>query len=80
MILFIAEKKGLGEVIALALGNGINRGSYIECGADVVTWGSGHLLELVEPQSHNPAYEKWNAADLPLKLRPQRYISVKLVA
>lgn len=73
MRLFIAEKKGLGEVIALALGNGINRGSYIECGADLVTWGSGHLLELVEPQSHNPAYEKWNAADLPLKLRPQRY-------
>lgn len=73
MRLFIAEKKGLGEVIALALGNGVSRGGYIECGADIVTWGSGHLLELVEPQSHNPAYEKWNAADLPLKLRPQRY-------
>jgi DNA topoisomerase-3 len=54
MRLFIAEKKGLGEVIALALGNGVNRGGYIECGTDVVTWGSGHLLELVKPESHNP--------------------------
>ena len=80
MRLFIAEKKGLGEVIALALGNGVNRGGYIECGADVVTWGSGHLLELVKPESHNPAYEKWNAADLPLKLRPHRYQPIERTA
>lgn len=73
MRLFIAEKKGLGEVIAQALGNGVNRGGYIECGNDVVTWGSGHLLELVTPEQHNPAYAKWNEADLPLKLRPHRY-------
>ena len=73
MRLFIAEKKGLGEVIAQALGNAVNRGGYIECGNDVVTWGSGHLLELVTPEIHNPAYAKWNEADLPLKLRPHRY-------
>lgn len=80
MRLFIAEKKGLGEVIALALGNGVNRGGYIECGTDVVTWGSGHLLELVKPESHNPAYEKWNEADLPLKLRPHRYQPIERTA
>lgn len=80
MRLFIAEKKGLGEVIALALGNGVNRGGYIECGNDVVTWGSGHLLELVKPESHNPAYEKWNEADLPLKLRPHRYQPIERTA
>jgi DNA topoisomerase-3 len=73
MRLFIAEKKGLGEVIAQALGNGVNRGGYIECGNDVVTWGSGHLLELVPPESHNPDYAKWNVAHLPLQLRPHRY-------
>ncbi|RAH26345.1 type IA DNA topoisomerase [Pantoea agglomerans] len=73
MRLFIAEKKGLGEVIAQALGDGVNRGGYIECGDDVVTWGSGHLLELVTPEQHNPSYAKWNEADLPLKLRPHRY-------
>lgn len=81
MRLFIAEKKGLGEVIALALGNGINKGGYIECGNDdVVTWGSGHLLELVAPESHNPAYAKWNQADLPLKLRPHRYQPIERTA
>jgi DNA topoisomerase-3 len=80
MRLFIAEKKGLGEVIAQALGNGINHGGYIECGSDVVTWGSGHLLKLVEPEQHNPAYEKWNEADLPLKLRPHRYEPIERTA
>lgn len=72
MRLFIAEKKNLGEIIAQALGNGVNRGSYIECGDDVVTWGSGHLLESVPPETHNPSYVKWNTADLPLKLRPRQ--------
>ncbi|KGT87024.1 DNA topoisomerase III [Erwinia typographi] len=80
MRLFIAEKKGLGEVIAQALGNGVNRGGYIECGEDVVTWGSGHLLELVSPEQHNPAYAKWNEADLPMKLRPHRYQPIERTA
>ncbi|EPK4663574.1 toprim domain-containing protein, partial [Pseudomonas aeruginosa] len=73
MRLFIAEKPQLGQVIAEALGGGQRRGGSIQCGQDVVTWCVGHLLELAPPEEHNPAYAKWNAADLPLKLRPVKY-------
>ncbi|WP_134604043.1 type IA DNA topoisomerase [Pseudomonas aeruginosa] len=73
MRLFIAEKPQLGQVIAEALGGGQRRGGSIQCGQDVVTWCVGHLLELAPPEVHNPAYAKWNAEDLPLKLRPVKY-------
>ncbi|MBJ2293282.1 DNA topoisomerase 3 [Pseudomonas sp. MF5691] len=73
MRVFIAEKPGLGKVIAEALGNPQNKGGFFQCGSDVVTWCIGHLLELAPPEVHNPAYEKWNATDLPLKLRPVKY-------
>lgn len=73
MRLFIAEKPQLAQVIAEALGNAKRQTGYIQCGPDVVTWCIGHVLELVPPEVHNPAYANWVAADLPLKLRPARY-------
>jgi DNA topoisomerase-3 len=71
--LFIAEKPALGKVIAEALGNAQRQDGYFQCGLDAVTWCIGHILELAPPEAHNPSYEKWNAADLPLKLRPAKY-------
>jgi len=76
MRVFIAEKPALGKVIAEALGNGRSKGGYIECGSDIVTWCIGHLLTLAGPEVHNPAYAKWNAEDLPLKLRPEKYLPI----
>lgn len=73
MRVFIAEKPDLGKVIAEALGNAKRQSGYIQCGPDIVTWCIGHLLELVPPEVHNPAYANWVAADLPLKLRPAKY-------
>lgn len=73
MRLFIAEKPALAKVIAEALGAGVRKDGYIQCGSDAVTWCVGHILELSPPEAHNPAYAKWNAADLPLKLRPAKY-------
>lgn len=73
MRLFIAEKPALAKVIAEALGAGVHKNGYIQCGSDAVTWCVGHILELSPPEAHNPAYSKWNAADLPLKLRPAQY-------
>lgn len=73
MRLFIAEKPQLAQVIADALGNGRRKSGFIECGSDVVTWCIGHLLQLAPPEVHNPAYTNWNAADLPMKLRPVQY-------
>ncbi|MCY1388903.1 DNA topoisomerase 3 [compost metagenome] len=73
MRLFIAEKPALGAVIAEALGGGVRKSGYIDCGSDVVTWCIGHLLELAPPEAHNPEYAKWKAEDLPLKIRPVKY-------
>lgn len=73
MRVFIAEKPDLGKVIAEALGNAQRKSGYFQCGPDVVTWCIGHLLELAPPEVHNPAYAKWVATDLPLKLRPVKY-------
>jgi DNA topoisomerase-3 len=75
MRVFIAEKPQLGQVIAEALGNARRKDGYFECGTgtDIVTWCVGHLLELSPPEVHNSAYKNWDAADLPLKLRPAIY-------
>lgn len=74
MRLFIAEKPSVANDIAKALGRNIQKkNGYIEAGEDLVTWCYGHLLKTVEPESYNPDYKKWVAADLPLKLYPLRY-------
>lgn len=73
MRVFIAEKPQLAQVIAEALGSSRKMDGYFACGPDVVTWCVGHLLELAPPEAHDPAYAQWNAADLPLKLRPVKY-------
>lgn len=73
MRVFIAEKPLLAQVIADALGTPRRKDGYFECGTDIVTWCVGHLLELAPPEAHNAAYAKWDAADLPLKLRPVKY-------
>ena len=80
MRVFIAEKPALAKVIAEALGNPRSKGGYIECGPDIVTWCIGHLLALAPPEAHNPAYAKWNAEDLPLKLRPEKYLPIPATA
>ncbi|HHQ6539570.1 TPA: DNA topoisomerase 3 [Serratia fonticola] len=71
--LYIAEKPALAKVIADALGGAVRKDGFIQCGNNIVTWCVGHILELSPPEVHNPAYAKWNAADLPLKLRPVQY-------
>lgn len=80
MRLFIAEKPALGQVIAEVLGDGQRKSGYIQCGSDVVTWCIGHLLELCPPEIHNPEYAHWNAAHLPMKLRPAKYQPIQKTA
>ncbi|MFT4466413.1 MAG: DNA topoisomerase [Sodalis sp. (in: enterobacteria)] len=75
MKLFIAEKPQLAQVIGEALGQPRRRSGYIECGQDSVTWCVGHLLELAPPEMHNPRYAKWTRSDLPLQLRPPKYVA-----
>lgn len=59
MRLFIAEKPSLGRAIAEGLGSGTERGGFIDCGADMVTWCFGHILEECEPEEYDPSWKDW---------------------
>ena len=65
--LIVAEKPELGRAIADALGNGRAGRGHIRCGDDVVTWCFGHLLELTDPEDHDPADSEWRFDRLPLR-------------
>ena len=67
MRLIVAEKPELGRAIADALGGGRRADGHIVCGDDVVTWCFGHLLELTDPEDHDPATGRWNLEQLPLR-------------
>lgn len=66
MKLFLCEKPSQGRDIARMLG-ATTRGDGCLSGNNVtVTWGFGHLLEMVPPEGYDPKYKKWTLADLPV--------------
>jgi DNA topoisomerase-3 len=70
MRLFIAEKPSLARAIADALpGPQQRRDGHIQCGADLVAWCAGHILELAQPEAYDPAYRQWRAEHLPIAPR-----------
>lgn len=74
MRLFIAEKPELGRAIAGALdGNTANSNGYIQKGDNIITWAFGHILSLAEPHDYDTKWEKWDLADLPLKIDNFKY-------
>lgn len=84
--LFIAEKPSVAKAIGAALGVTKRQNGYVECGADLVTWCVGHMMELAEPDEYTaadaPVNEKtgkkiWREEDLPIipqtwLLRPKK--------
>lgn len=69
--LYIAEKQKAGVALAeyLAKSSGAKLSTYrthVTVGQDVVTWLSGHLLELVDAEEYDPRYAKWRIDDLPI--------------
>lgn len=71
MRVFIAEKASLARAIADALASKyssrIRPGeNCYEVGGDVVTYCSGHILREAEPHEYNPAWERWDMAQLPM--------------
>lgn len=78
MQLIIAEKPSLARAIVAALPvQATSMDGFYRAGDTFVTWCYGHLYELVSPEAYNPAWEKWDFAQLPItvpadawKLRP----------
>lgn len=67
MRLFIAEKPSLAKAIAEGLTPDYHKeGQVFKCGADVVAWCAGHIMEQVTPEAYNPSYKQWNLTDLPI--------------
>lgn len=67
MVLYLAEKKILAEAIAEALpGIAKTSGGVIYKGDNVVTWLSGHLLTLKDPEDYNPNLKNWDISVLPI--------------
>jgi DNA topoisomerase-3 len=75
MKLYIAEKHSVGAAIARCLGGPASaKASFIECPQSVtVTWLSGHLLRLAEPEEYDRArWKKWALETLPCVPAPFR--------
>jgi len=63
----IAEKPSVGRDIARALkGFTKNSGGYLESQEYVMTWASGHLVTLREPEDYDPAWKRWSLKSLPI--------------
>lgn len=73
MKLYITEKKTVAEAFAPVLGKksmGAGGLSFVTNNGDVVTWLSGHVLELIDAQDIDPKYGKWDLDTLPILPEP----------
>ena len=67
MRLFIAPKRDVALSISKALGGPTEpTGASFSFDDDHVTWLSGHLLRLGNPQEYDDRYETWSLDDLPM--------------
>ncbi len=73
--LIIAEKPSQGRDIAEAIETRtIRKDGYLEGDKYIITWAVGHLLQLKEPGEIDQKYQKWNLANLPIKIDEQNII------
>ncbi len=56
----------MGRDVAAALGATRRGEGFIEGREHLVTWCVGHLVELVDPEAYDPAFERWRLEDLPI--------------
>ncbi len=64
--LLLCEKPSVARDLARALGVQAHGAGPYESDAWVITWCIGHLIELAEPASYQPAWRRWSAASLPM--------------
>lgn len=67
MELWIAEKRGVAEKIAAAMGGGRAAANHIEMASGIViAWCEGHLLRLANPEEIKPEWKVWSDEHLPM--------------
>lgn len=64
--LIIAEKPSVARDIARVIGAKAKGEGCLTSDQYIVTWAVGHLVSLSEPGETNPAWVKWNMAQLPM--------------
>lgn len=73
--LIIAEKPSQGRDIAGAIETRtMRKDGYIEGDKYIITWAVGHLLQLKDPGEIDEKYQKWNLANLPIKIDEENII------
>lgn len=74
MITILAEKPSQAEEYAKAFTNAEKKKGYIEASDKnilngktcIITWGFGHLIELIEPEDYDEKYKDYRLSDLPI--------------
>ena len=66
MELVLAEKPSVARDLARVLGVRPSGDHCFEGERFVITWAIGHLVELDEPASYNPAWRAWRIENLPM--------------
>lgn len=66
MNLYLCEKPSQARDLATVLGLKETKSDHIVVPGGVVTWASGHLLQLPKPDEINAKYKKWDPDDLPI--------------
>jgi len=69
MRLYIAEKKEVAKAISTALGGPqkpAGASFELDGGDTCITWASGHLLRLTDPEEHDENFKRWSLETLPM--------------
>ena len=64
--LVVTEKPSVARAYADALGVKNAQDGYIEGNGYIISWCVGHLIELAQPDSYDPALKKWSYNSLPI--------------
>ncbi|MCP4347684.1 MAG: DNA topoisomerase III [Desulfobacterales bacterium] len=64
--LILTEKPSVAQDFARALGINVRKDGYLENNEYIITWGVGHLVELLEPDEYDAKWKKWNLDTLPI--------------
>ena len=73
MILVIAEKPSVAQIIAAALGAKKKQDGYTEGNGYLISWCVGHLVQLADAAAYGEQYKKWSYDSLPILPQEWKY-------